>query len=102
MLGIYATGNDPRDFGFQYNSFKESMNELREKRYVLGMHKVALYKPIWTEIRKKYTFWTIDPSLRWFYASRFSELETGTVFERGYKLMRKMMNKVKRKIKNFL
>ncbi len=97
ILGVYATGSDPREYGFEYRSLSEIGSEIKKNRQKLGHNKESRYKPIWNTIRQNYSKKTIDSSLRWFYSSKFEELETGTKFERGYKKVRKLTGKVKRK-----
>ncbi len=98
ILGIYATGSDPQQYGFQYNSLTELGKEIRNNRNRLGTFKEARYKPIWNAIRQNYTKKTIDPGLLWFYNSQFEELETGTKFERVYQKPIKFAGKVKKKL----
>lgn len=99
ILGIYATGVNPNEFGFNYPSLKEVGKEIRHNRAKLGIHKESRYKLIWTAIRNNYSLWTINPGLRWFYLSKFSELETGTILERMCQEFKRHAGKARRKIK---
>lgn len=101
ILGIYATGANPNEFGFDYPSLEEVGREIKRNRKKIGTYKEALYKPIWISIRNKYSLRTINPGLRWFYLSKFSELETGTKFERMWCRIKKPVWKVKRKLKSW-
>ena len=99
ILGIYATGTDPKEFGFNYPTLKKLGKEIQHNRAKLGTHKESRYKLIWKAIRNNYSIWTIDPGLRWFYLSKFSELETGTILERMCQEFKRVAGKAKRKIK---
>ncbi len=96
ILGIYAMGADPKEFGFNYSSLREVGKEIKLNRAKIGKYKEARYKPIWTAIRNNYSIWSIDPGLRWFYLSKFSELETGSKFER---ICRKVSEKIRHRTK---
>ena len=98
ILGLYATGNDPRDYGFNFESISEIGSEIKKKRQKLGKNKESRYKPIWNAIHQNYTKKTIDPGLQWFYSSKFEELETGTKLERCYRKARRFAGKMKRKL----
>ena len=102
ILGIYAAGYDPRQYGFQYESLTKLGKEIKQRRSVFGIYKDAQYAPIWSEIKKNYTRQTRDPGLKWFYTSRFSELETGTKCEQAYRKTKKIAGKVKRKLKRLV
>lgn len=97
ILGIYAAGADPNEFGFNYSSLNELGKEIKHNRVKIGTYKESRYKPIWTAIRKNYSLWTINPGLRWFYLSRFSELETGSKFERMCQKIKNAVRKAKRR-----
>lgn len=98
ILAIYATKNDPREYGFDYDSFDNVARDIKDNRKELGKFKEARYKRIWEAIRQNYTRKSINPSIRWFYSSRFSELETGTIFERGLKKTKRLARKVLKKL----
>lgn len=102
ILGIYATRSNPDEFGFNYPSLKELGKEIKHNRAKLGIHKESRYKLIWTAIRNNYSIWTINPGLRWFYLSRFSELETGTIYGRMYSKVIRVIGKAKLKIKRII
>ena len=102
ILGIYATRSNPKEFGFNYSSINELGKEIKHNRAKFGKNKEARYKPIWTAIRNNYSIWTITPGLRWFYLSRFSELEAGTIFERMYQKAKRVARKAKYQIKSIL
>lgn len=102
ILGIYATGVNPQEFGFDYSSLKDLGEEIKKNREKLGTYKEALYKPIWIAVQKNFSLWTINPGLRWFYRSKFSELETGNKYERAFRKVREMAARAKRRMKLFL
>ena len=106
ILGIYASGSDPRRFGFEYDSFSSIAREIKANRIQLGENKDSRYGPVWYALRKNYTLKTVDPSLRWFYKSDFSELETGNVYERGLRKAKRWSadyyRKIKRRLRRFL
>ena len=100
ILGLYAAGADPREYGFHYNSLREMGKEIRENRFLLGTYKTSRYLPIWTAFRKRYKPWTVDPGLRWFYFSSFSHLEKDSIFKRGYRKGRHFARKVLNKLRS--
>ena len=99
ILGVYATGANPKEFGFDYPSLKELGKEIKNNRVKLGKEKESWYRPIWTAIRNKYSIWTINPGLRWFYLSKFSELETGSKFARMFRKSKRTLRRVKHQMK---
>ena len=98
ILGIYAAGGNPQGFGFEYCSFKALVKEIKNNRNVMAKYKRSRYFPIWKEMRKNYTWFSVYPGLRWFYASGFSELETGTKMYQKYRKLRRYLGRIKRRL----
>ena len=98
ILGLYAAGADPREYGFHYNSLRRMGLDIKKNRSILGYYKTSWYLPIWTAFRKRYKPWTVNPGLRWFYFSSFSHLEKDSFFKRGYRKSRSIAGKVLNKL----
>lgn len=94
ILGLYAAGADPREFGFSIESLRKTGAEIKRNRSVLRQNKTSRYLPVWKKIREQYTFWTVDPGLRWFYLSSFANLDKGNIFDRAYRKSKNIARRV--------
>ena len=77
ILGIYAIGRDPREYGFQYDSLEALFEEMHENGHLLIDNFHTRYMPIIRELHKNHTLETVSPALRWLWdmdLSRSGEL----------------------------
>ncbi len=72
MLGIYAQGFNPRDFGFDCTEeeFSDLCKKMKKSRELTSLR----YGPIQDSMRKKYKKKEIYKSLRWFYDKKKSKI----------------------------
>lgn len=89
ILAVYAEGENPNDYGFEYSSFKDLCREIHKKRELLSFR----YVPIHKTLRQNYTVNTIEPQLRWFYNADVNRLGEITLWR---KAARKIKSVVKR------
>lgn len=95
ILAVYAEGENPNDYGFEYSSFKDLCREIHKKRELLSFHCESRYVPIHKTLRQNYTVNTIEPQLRWFYNADVNRL--GEI-----PLWRKAARKIKRVVKRII
>lgn len=65
LLGLYAVGEDPRQYGFEYEDFAEQAREIHRGASGLLEHFNTRYIPIISAMREHYTEETISDELRW-------------------------------------
>jgi hypothetical protein len=92
MMGIYAEGFNPKDFGFEYDDFKSIANYFRVNKDKMRKNRNSRYGPILKKLRENYTADTVDKSLRWLYKTDIQHLGEMTISER-------VIRKIKRKLK---
>lgn len=68
IMGLYANGEDPRNYGFVYADFSELCKYLNNNRYILYTATfLENWSPIQNGMHKHYRLKDVDPNLRWFY-----------------------------------
>lgn len=65
ILGLYAEGEDPRDYGFAYEDPEALLTEIRENGNKLLFRFSNRYLPILRRLREHYTEQTLRPELKW-------------------------------------
>lgn len=65
MLGLYAVGEDPTQYGFEYADFGAQMREIHRGASGLLEHFNTRYIPIIKALRANYTEETVSEDLRW-------------------------------------
>lgn len=95
ILGVYAEGVNPKEYGFDYNDFSELCKLIYSKRELLAWHRDSRYAPIQARVREVYTKDTVEPKLKWFYNINLDSLQ------RRYDWVT-FKGKVKRKLKRML
>ena len=95
ILGIYAEGENPQNYGFAYENFSELCRLIYSKRELLAFHRESRYVPIQNRLREVYSENDIEPELKWFYSIDLDSLQPRYV-------VKTFIFKVKRKIKRIL
>ena len=98
ILGVYAEGFNPRNFGFEYDDFAELSQKIYKNRELLKWHRESRYAPMQEVLRKNYTIKTVDPSLRWFYRIDINQLGEVPFYRKVIRKCRHMAGKVKHKL----
>lgn len=93
ILGVYAEGENPADYGFSYSSFSELCKLIYKKRELLAWHRESRYAPIQNRMREVYSLDSVEPSLKWFYKVNLDKLEKRNLRKN---LEQRIVNKVKR------
>ncbi|MCR4677124.1 MAG: hypothetical protein K5679_00030 [Lachnospiraceae bacterium] len=75
LLGVYAEGENPNNYGFDYESFPDLCKLIYKKRELLAWHRDSRYAPIQKRMRELYTAETVEPNLKWFYNINLDSLE---------------------------
>jgi len=65
ILGLYAVGEDPRDYGFAYDSLQEIFDEMHRNAERMLENFDTRYLPILRAMHEQYTEDTIREDLRW-------------------------------------
>ena len=89
MLGLYAEGADPKEFGFpEYDGLSRLSPDL-ESRYAdfRGGNISARYLPIQQRLRERFPADQVPPELSWLYRADFSKLKDGSLRLAGGKLV---------------
>lgn len=67
ILAIYAEGENPREYGFDYENFGKLCKKIYKNRERLYYHRESRYAPMQAILRQNYTRDNIQPELKWFY-----------------------------------
>lgn len=93
MLAIFAEGEDPRNYGFNYNK-----KQLRQIKYCNDdRFNYNKYSEIQRRMREKCSIDELPKELRWFYKMDIRKLGNNS-----YKVIGKFKGKIKNKLKRFL
>jgi hypothetical protein len=95
ILGIYAEGFEPKEFGFEYDNFSEVAKKIHKNAELLKHHRESRYAPMQHVLRQNYTENTVCKELKWFYQINIEKL--GEI-----SLWKKVIRKGKRILKKFL
>ena len=93
ILGVYAEGVNPQDYGFDYDSFSELSKLIYRKRELLAWHRESRYLPIQNRLKEVYQREEVEPNLRWFYDIDLDSLQKRFEF---MKLKKRVVRKIKR------
>lgn len=85
ILGIYAEGFDPREFGFEYGDFGALCREIAKNRDMMQWHRESRYVPMHRALRENYSLQTVSPHLRWLYRTDASRLGELSFFQKARK-----------------
>lgn len=95
ILGLYAIGEDPKEYGFNYSDFSELCSFIRYNRWAILKPNFAItYEPIQHSLRQTYSYAEVEPNLRWFYKADLS------VFN-PYPISLRIKNKLKQLFSGF-
>lgn len=73
ILGFYAAGADPKEYGFEYSDFLDLCLLFKNIRGVVTKpNLVSTYSTIQKWLRNRYTIKEIDSNLRWFYKANLA------------------------------
>ena len=91
MLGIYAEGVDPRNFGFDFteNELKIVSRKMRGE-YAMSDGR-SFYEPIQEAMRKNVQKSDLPKAIRWFYHANLSKVGNASVFVRAYRKLRMLL-----------
>ena len=93
MLAIFADGEDPRNYGFNYTK-----KQLRQIKYCQdNKFNYIRYTDIQIRMKEKCNIDEIPKELRWFY-----QMDIRKLGNNSYKVIGKFKGKIKNKIKRFL
>ncbi len=95
ILGIYAEGYDPHDFGFDYDR-KQLKHLARKIRYsgnkMLGSLR---YAPIQNAMKKNITKKELPAEIRWFYSVNVDQLSDIPMYIKGYRKIKRIISRVR-------
>lgn len=92
LLGIYSAGENPQKYGFHFDSFSEICSIIKKNSYLMRHNRFYFYDEIQKELRKNYSYESIDPSLLWFYDIAIKDLGKEC-------LLKKVIRRLKRLLK---
>ena len=95
ILGIYAEGQNPKDYGFNYDDFGKLCRKIYKKRELMAKDKGLRYIPIQNSMRKHYSAESVDAGIKWFYEINLDSLQA------RYK-WKHFWDRVRRRIKRIL
>lgn len=82
ILGIYAEGVDPLNFGFEYESFADLAELIHKNEFLLRHNRYSRYAPMLEELRKNYTIDDVHPNLRWLYVVDINKLGNENIIKK--------------------
>lgn len=93
ILGIYAEGFDPKEFGFEYDDFSNVVINIHKNQELLKHHRESRYAPMQQVLRRNYSKNTICKELKWFYNVDINKLGEISIWKKGFlKIKRKILN----------
>ena len=98
ILGVYAEGFDPHDFGFDYDDFDTILKRIYQNRELLKWHRESRYAPMQEVLRKNYTADTVSKELKWFYKIDINKLGEMPMYVKVYRKARGFAGRIKRKM----
>lgn len=98
ILGVYAEGFDPHDFGFDYDDFDTIIKRIYQNRELLKWHRESRYAPMQEVLRKNYTADTVSKELKWFYKIDINKLGEMPMYVKVYRKARGFAGRIKRKM----
>lgn len=96
ILGVYAEGENPQNYGFDYGSFSDLCKLIYSKRELLAWHRDSRYAPIQNRMREVYGVKNVESNLRWFYKMNLDKLQ-GRFDRKNF--IKRVKNKIKRTLK---
>lgn len=97
ILGVYAEGFDPREFGFEYDNLNTLAKKIYKNRELLKWHRESRYAPMQKVLRKNYSLKTVEPALRWFYSMDIERLGEVPLYKKCWRKWLDLVWKVKGK-----
>lgn len=95
ILGLYATGEDPKEYGFGYSDFSDLCLFIKNNRWVLSKPNfVSTYTLIQKSLQETYSYKEVEPNLRWFYKADLNRFNP-------YPLGLRIKNKLRRLLSRF-
>lgn len=91
ILGIYAEGYDPRNFGFQYDDNQLNKLSIKMKYTNNQMFGRLRYKPIQDSMKKNIKKSDLPKSIKWFYGIDINRINKKNIFH-------KLLGKINRRI----
>lgn len=94
ILEIYAEGENPKEYGFEYANFGELCKEIHINHERLKQYREAFYMPAQNELRQNYTRKTVEPQLRWFYDIDIGHLGETPIWKKIRRKMKRVFRRV--------
>lgn len=95
ILGLYAAGADPKEYGFDYSDFSELCLFIKNNPWVLiKLNFTSTYIPIQKSLQETYSYEEVEPNLRWFYKADLNRFNP-------YPLGLRIKNKLRRLLSRF-
>ena len=95
MLGLYAEGVDPKDYGFSYTN-----EDLKNVKHCEGLYNekniIRYYRPIQIIMKNNIKIEQLPDSLKWFYNLDLDKLEKRHTINAIKRKIKKISNKIKR------
>lgn len=98
ILGVYAEGFDPSEFGFEYDSFDSLLKKIYKNRETLKWHRESRYAPMQKVLRDNYSKTTVEPALRWFYKIDINKLGEIPLYKKIWRKGLNFARKLKKKL----
>ena len=98
ILGVYAEGFDPREFGFEYGNLNTLAKTIYKNRELLKWHRESRYAPIQKVLRENYSAKTVEPALKWLYSTDIHRLGEIPLYKKCWRKWLDFAWKVKGKI----
>lgn len=91
IMGIYAVGDNPQDYGFKYQDFVQLCRYLEDNKWMISAKNIqSRWGPIQREMRSHYTKSEVQPNLRWFYQADLSHFNPYPLSDRIYKKLKNL------------
>lgn len=94
ILALYAEGENPKEYGFEYANFGELCKEIHMNHELLKHHRDSRYAPVQNALRQNYTRKNVEPQLRWFYDIDISHLGETPIWRKIGRKMKRVIRGV--------
>lgn len=97
ILGIYAEGENPQNYGFDYDDFSQLCRSIYKKRELFYYYYESRYLPIQNRLREVYSESTVEPELKWFYSIDLASLQSRYAIKTFFKKAKRKIQRIAKK-----
>lgn len=89
IMGLYANGDNPQEYGFRYDSFADVCRYFRSNGSFVKKNHRYLY--IQQAMRETYSLHDVEPDLRWFYKADLARFNLNPIYRRIVKKLKRLL-----------